>query len=134
MRCPAMSTTSRTGAGGLGSWSRSTTSPKAVAITKGVITAIVATVTILFMTVFMLLEGPVWVERFFLMLPESSREHWRGVGHQIYRTVGGYVTGNLLISVIAGVSSTLVMVALGVPFAVALGLLVAILDLIPLAG
>ena len=106
----------------------------AVAITKGVITAIVATVTILFMTVFMLLEGPVWIERFFLMLPESSREHWRGVGHQIYRTVGGYVTGNLLISVIAGVSSTIVMVALGVPYAVALGLLVAILDLIPLAG
>ena len=44
------------------------------------------------------------------------------------------MTGNLLISVIAGVSSTIVMVALGVPYAVALGLLVAILDLIPLAG
>ena len=23
---------------------------------------------------------------------------WRAVGHDIYRTVGGYVTGNLLIS------------------------------------
>jgi predicted PurR-regulated permease PerM len=106
----------------------------AVAITKGIITAIVATVTIVFMTVFMLLEGPLWVERFFALLPESSRDRWRGVGHQIYRTVGGYVTGNLLISVIAGISSTIVMVALGVPYAVALGLLVAILDLIPLAG
>ena len=106
----------------------------AVAITKGIVTAIVATVTIVFMTVFMLLEGPVWVDRFYTLLPESSREHWRGVGHQIYKTVGGYVTGNLLISVIAGISSTIVMVALGVPYAVALGLLVAILDLIPLAG
>src|SRR5262249_23962142 len=106
----------------------------AVSVTKGIITAIVATVTIVFMTVFMLLEGPVWVDRFFRMLPESSRDHWRGVGHQIYRTVGGYVTGNLLISVIAGISSTIVMIALGVPYAVALGLLVGILDLIPLAG
>jgi predicted PurR-regulated permease PerM len=106
----------------------------AVAITKGIITAIVATVTIVFMTVFMLLEGPLWVERFFTLLPESSRDRWRGVGNQIYRTVGGYVTGNLLISVIAGVASTIVMLALGVPYAVALGLLVAILDLIPLAG
>src|SRR5205085_5918431 len=52
----------------------------------------------------------------------------------IYETVGGYVTGNLLISVIAGGSTTIVLVALGVPFAIALGLLVAILDLIPLAG
>jgi predicted PurR-regulated permease PerM len=106
----------------------------AVAITKGIITAIVATVTIVFMTLFMLLEGPVWVERFYLMLPEKSRDHWRDVGNQIYRTVGGYVTGNLLISVIAGISSTLVLLVLGVPYAVALGLLVAILDLIPLAG
>jgi predicted PurR-regulated permease PerM len=106
----------------------------AVAITKGIITAIVATVTILFMTVFMLLEGPAWVERFFTLLPERSRDRWRNVGHQIYLTVGGYVTGNLLISVIAGVASTIVMLILGVPYAVALGLLVAILDLIPLAG
>jgi predicted PurR-regulated permease PerM len=106
----------------------------AVAVTKGIITAIVATVTIAFMTLFMLLEGPVWVERFYTLIPESSRDHWRNVGQQIYRTVGGYVTGNLLISVIAGITTTLVLVALGVPYAVALGLLVAILDLIPLAG
>ena len=106
----------------------------AVAITKGIITAIVATVTITFMTFFMLLEGPVWMERFFSLLPEHSRAHWRGIGQQIYRTVGGYVTGNLFISVIAGVTSTLALIALGVPYAVALGLLVAILDLIPLAG
>jgi predicted PurR-regulated permease PerM len=68
------------------------------------------------------------------MLPADSREHWRGIGHQIYRTIGGYVTGNLFISVIAGVTTTLVLLLLGVPYAVALGLLVAILDLIPLAG
>jgi predicted PurR-regulated permease PerM len=106
----------------------------ALAITKGIITAIVAIVTIMFMTVFMLLEGPAWVERFYAMLPEGSRERWRDVGDQIYRTVGGYVTGNLFISVIAGITSTLVLLALRVPYAVALGLLVAILDLIPLAG
>src|SRR6185295_7463632 len=34
----------------------------------------------------------------------------------------------------AGVSTTVVLIIMGVPFAVALGLLVAILDLIPLAG
>ena len=93
-----------------------------------------ATVTITFMTLFMLLEGPVWMERFYGLLPKRSQDRWRGLGHQIYRTVGGYVSGNLLISVIAGASSTLVLLLFGVPYAVALGLLVAILDLIPLAG
>jgi predicted PurR-regulated permease PerM len=106
----------------------------AVSVTKGVITAVVATVTIAFMTFFMLLEGPAWVERFLGLAPPESRERWRRVGHDIYRTVGGYVTGNLLISLIAGTAATIVLVATRVPFAVALGLIVAILDLIPLAG
>jgi predicted PurR-regulated permease PerM len=106
----------------------------AVSVAKGVVTIVVATVTILFMTFFMLLEGPRWVERFYLLLPERSRPRWQKVGFDIYRTVGGYVTGNLLISLIAGGLTTIVLLIMGVPFAVALGLIVAILDLIPLAG
>jgi predicted PurR-regulated permease PerM len=106
----------------------------AIAITKGVLTAIVAVVTIAFMTFFMLLEGPVWLERFYSLLPAEKQPRWRQIGRDIYRTVGGYVSGNLFISVIAGVSSTILLLILGVPFAVALGLVVAILDLIPLAG
>src|ERR687894_1792903 len=67
----------------------------ALTVTKSVITAIVAIVTIAFMTFFMLLEGPAWTERFYALLPSESQERWRRVGHDIYRTVGGYVTGNL---------------------------------------
>ena len=106
----------------------------AISITKSVITIVVGTITILFLTFFMLLEGPKWMERFYGLLPAESRPRWENVCNQIYRTVGGYVTGNLLISLIAGVSTTVVLIIMGVPFAVALGLLVAILDLIPLAG
>ncbi len=106
----------------------------AIAITKSIITLVVATITIAFMTFFMLLEGPQWLERLYGLLPEHAQPRWRGVGRDIYRTVGGYVTGNLLISLIAGVLTTLVLLGMGVPYAVALGLIVAILDLIPLAG
>jgi predicted PurR-regulated permease PerM len=106
----------------------------AISITKSVITLVVATITITFMTFFMLLEGPAWIERLYSLLPEESQPRWRGVGRDIYRTIGGYVTGNLLISVIAGTLTTIVLLIMGVPYAVALGLIVAILDLIPLAG
>lgn len=106
----------------------------ALSITKGVITIVVGTITIVFLTFFMLLEGPKWIDRLFGLLPEESRPRWQNVGNQIYRTVGGYVTGNLVISLIAGSLTTLVLIVMGVPYAVALGLLVAILDLIPLAG
>ena len=106
----------------------------AVAITKGVINIVVGVVTVAFLTFFMLLEGPQWIERLFGLLPPESQPRWRKVGHDIYRTVGGYVTGNLVISLIAGTLTTLVLLLMGVPYAVALGLVVAILDLIPLAG
>ena len=106
----------------------------AVSVTKGVVNIILGIVTIVFLTFFMVLEGPAWVERFYSLLPPEKQPRWRKVGHDIYMTVGGYVTGNLLISLIAGVLTTLVLIAMGVPYAVALGLIVAILDLIPLAG
>ena len=106
----------------------------ALSVAKGVVSIVVATLTITFMTFFMLLEGPTWVERFFGLMPERSQERWRKNANAIYRTVGGYVTGNLLISLIAGSLTTLVLLVMGVPYAVALGLIVAILDLIPLAG
>jgi predicted PurR-regulated permease PerM len=106
----------------------------AISITKSVISLVVATITIAFLTFFMLLEGPMWMERIFSLLPEESRPRWRKVGYDVYRTVGGYVTGNLVISLIAGTLTTIVLLAVGVPYAVALGVIVAILDLIPLAG
>jgi predicted PurR-regulated permease PerM len=106
----------------------------AVSVTKSVISIVVGTITIIFLTFFMLLEGPVWVERFYGLLSAESQPRWRKVGSDIYRQIGGYVTGNLVISLIAGTLTTLVLLVLGVPFAVALGLIVAVLDLIPLAG
>jgi predicted PurR-regulated permease PerM len=106
----------------------------AITVTKGVLSFIVGAVTVAFLTFFMLLEGPAWMERFYGLLPAESQPRWRAVGHGIYRQVGGYVTGNLAISLIAGVLATIVLLVLGVPFAVALGLLVALLDLIPLVG
>jgi predicted PurR-regulated permease PerM len=106
----------------------------ALSVTKSVVTAVVAVLTIAFLTLFMLLEGPAWVERFYALLPEEKQPRLRNLGQEIYRVVGGYVAGNLLISLIAGVASTLALLLLDVQYAVALGLLVAILDLVPLAG
>jgi predicted PurR-regulated permease PerM len=106
----------------------------AISIGRGIVTGIAGVVTIIFMTLFMLLEGPTWMERLYALIPGESQPRWRQVGYDIYRTIGGYVSGNLLISVIAGTSATVLLLILGVPYALALGLVVAILDLVPLAG
>jgi predicted PurR-regulated permease PerM len=74
------------------------------------------------------------MERIYGLLRPESQPRWRTVGHDVYRTVGGYVNGNLLISLIAAVTAGIVLFILNVPYSVALALLVGILDLIPLAG
>jgi predicted PurR-regulated permease PerM len=106
----------------------------ALDVTRSVVTFVAAIVTITFLTLFMLLEGPAWVQRSISMLPPRLQPTWREIADDIYHLVGRYVNGNLLISLIAGTATTIVLLALGVPFALALGLVVAILDLIPLAG
>ena len=103
-------------------------------VVRSVVTAVVGTITVIFLTFFMLLEGPRTVKQVLGLLPETARPRYERVGLDIYRTISGYVTGNLLISLVAGVLATVVLFAVGSEFAVALGLLVAILDLIPLAG
>jgi predicted PurR-regulated permease PerM len=106
----------------------------AVAVTRGVVTVIVAAITIVFLTFFMLLEGRRWVERGLSLVPDEKRPRWQRVGAEIYATVGGFVAGALTIALVAGVTSAIVLSVLGVTYAIALALLVAFLDLIPLAG
>jgi len=103
-------------------------------IVRSVVTAVVGSITVIFLTYFMLLEGPRTIQGALGALPESVRPRYERVGRDIYRAISGYVTGNLLISLLAGVLSTIVFFVVGSEFAIALGLLVAILDLIPLAG
>lgn len=103
-------------------------------ITVGVFGAIVQLVTVLTMTFFLLLDGE-RIAGFLLRIRGPEREErYRRIAGEIYRSTAGYVAGNLLISMVAGVSTYLVLSLLGVPFAVPLAVLMAFLDLIPLVG
>jgi predicted PurR-regulated permease PerM len=109
------------------------TSP-ALEVLRGILTAVVATVTIFFLVFFLLREGRRWVDAGVDLLPPASRPRWERILAGITRTIRGYVTGNLLISLIAGVVAYVTLFALGVPYALPLAVLVAVLDLIPLVG
>jgi predicted PurR-regulated permease PerM len=106
----------------------------AVGVARGVVTVVVGAITIFVLVIFMLLEGPKWVERLFDQLPPESEKRWRRIGHKVNVTVGGYVSGALLIALIAGITAGVVLTVFGISYAIALALLVALLDLIPLAG
>jgi predicted PurR-regulated permease PerM len=109
-------------------------SQPALDIVRSVVTAVAGVVTIIFLTFFMLLEGPRTISMLLGLLPSEARPRFERVGRDIYRSISGYATGNLAISVVAGVLATIVLFAVGSDYAIALGLVVAVLDLVPLAG
>lgn len=68
------------------------------------------------------------------LVPHTRRPRVILITDQIMVKVGGYVLGNVLTSAIAGLGTTFWMLIFGVPYPVLLGLMVAILDLIPVVG
>ena len=103
-------------------------------IVLGVIGAIFAIVIVLVLSFFLLLDGKRLFEWVIGELGPTHGPRWRTVAEDVYRSVGGYVVGALTISLIAGVTTYLVLTLLGVPFAVPLAVLAAFFSLIPLVG
>jgi predicted PurR-regulated permease PerM len=68
------------------------------------------------------------------LVPESRRPRAILIGDEIFTKVGSYVLGNVITSFIAGAGTFVWMLAWGIPYPVLLGLLVFLLDLIPIIG
>jgi predicted PurR-regulated permease PerM len=103
-------------------------------VVLGLLGTAASMVVVAFLTFFMLLEGPSWTQRVLRLVPDATRPRYERVAQGIYRTVGGFVSGNLVASLLAGVATTAALVATGISYAVPLGLLVAFLDLLPIFG
>ena len=89
---------------------------------------------VVFLSVFVQLGGRAWFEALVALVPGEGRARVRRTGDRIAAVIAGYVTGNLLISVIAGTVTTVTLYATSVPYAITLGVLVAVFDLVPLVG
>jgi predicted PurR-regulated permease PerM len=105
-----------------------------LAVIERIATSLVGVILIAFLTLFMLLEGPDWRRRLTALLPDSNRGSIERIGSGIYTAVGGFVTGNLLASLLAGFVATVLLLATGVPFALPLGVFVVVLSLVPYLG
>jgi predicted PurR-regulated permease PerM len=116
------------------STSRPDAAISALGVAKGAATTLGALVIVAFLTLFMLVEGPAWRRRLTELIPEHQRPSAERIGAGIYRSVSGFVTGNLAASFLAGLVATIILLIVGVPYAIALGLFTAIIELIPYIG
>jgi len=95
---------------------------------------IAALATVLTLTFFLILGAERYVAAGVGLFSERHQPLVRRILGQAAGAVSGYVSGNLAISVICGVTTFVVLLLLGMPYAAPLALLVAVLDLVPLVG
>jgi predicted PurR-regulated permease PerM len=106
----------------------------AAGVAKGIATGIAGALTVFVLAYLMVLQGPALVEGTVGLFEPRTAARIRRVGTDCARAITGYVSGNLLISVICGGLTYLMLRLTGVPFAALIALFVAIADLIPLVG
>src|ERR687889_340598 len=95
---------------------------------------VAALATVLTLTFFLILGADRYVDAGVGLFSERHQPLVRRILGQAAGAISGYVTGNLAISVICGVTTFVVLLILGMPYAAPLALLVAVLDLVPLVG
>ena len=68
------------------------------------------------------------------LVPNSRRPRTILIGDEIFAKISAYVQGNLLTSLIAGTATSIFLAIMKVPYALLLGIFVAIVDLLPTIG
>ena len=106
----------------------------AFSVGAAAVSSLITIGTIAVLTFFTMLESSrLWQGFLNFFSPATSVRLSRVVNESI-RSVTGYMLGNFLTSLIAGVIVGITLAILGVPFALLLGAFVALVDLLPLVG
>lgn len=107
---------------------------RGVTLLGTVFSGIVSGITVLVLTILLVLGGPDLSEAAVNVLPERHRVRVRRVAADAAKAVSGYMFGNVVISIIAGIAAYVFLRIAGVPYPEVLALWVAFADLIPLVG
>jgi predicted PurR-regulated permease PerM len=106
----------------------------ALTVGKGAVSLVAALATVFVLVVLLLLEGPSLMEGILGAMSPAHAERSSRIAGEASRAATGYMAGNCLTSLIAGVVVFVTLLALGVPFPYLWGLWVALVDLLPMVG
>jgi len=106
----------------------------ALALGKGAVSLLIALATIFVLVLLLLLEGPKLRTGLLGMMSPERRKSVTSVASQVNRAVTGYMLGNFLTSLIAGLVVFLTLLLLGVPYPLLWALWVALVDFLPMIG
>lgn len=97
-------------------------------------TAIASAIAILFMIAYMLIDAERLRNLFLLIYPPDRRGAKRVMLRRVGRKMSSWLSGQLLLAAIIGVSSYVAFLALRIPYALPLALLAAVGEMVPVIG
>ena len=103
-------------------------------VTVGVFTRFVQLFSILVITFFLVRDGRRLLEFLYRQVPPERARRLRTIADDVSDAIAGYVFGNFVISILAGLVTYVTLTILDVPFALPLAILFGFFDLIPLVG
>ncbi len=103
-------------------------------VTVGVFSRFVQLFSILVITFFLVKDGHRLLEFLYRQVPPERARRLRTIADDVSDAIAGYVFGNFVISVLAGLVTYVTLRILDVPFATPLAILFGFFDLIPLVG
>jgi predicted PurR-regulated permease PerM len=106
----------------------------ALGFLRGLFSAVLNVLLVVVLTIYFMLDLPRLRRGMVRLFPRQQRPRAAQAINVVVDKVGGYMIGNLIISLFAGVSSFICLILLDVPFALPLAFFVAIADLIPMLG
>jgi predicted PurR-regulated permease PerM len=109
-------------------------SQPALTIGKGAASLVIELATIFVLVLLLLLEGPKMRRGILSQLEPRRAAAVTRVAGEVNQSVTGYMLGNLMTSIIAGVVVFVTLLTLGVPFPFLWGLWVALVDFLPMIG
>jgi predicted PurR-regulated permease PerM len=117
----------------LSSFAKNISKP-ALTLGKAAVSLLFALFVIFVLVLLLLLEGPKLRRGLLgMMQPERAAQVWR-ISGEVSRSVTGFMLGNFITSLIAGVVVLITLMILGVPFALLWALWVALFDFLPMIG
>jgi predicted PurR-regulated permease PerM len=109
-------------------------SKPALSIGAGALSLVIELVTIFILVLLLLLEAPKMRRAILGQMRPSRADEVIRVAADVNRAVTGYMLGNLLTSLIAGLVVFVSLLVLGVPYPLLWGLWVALVDFLPMIG
>ena len=106
----------------------------AVGFVQRFLGALASSLTVLVLSIYFMADMPRLRRGVVGLFPHRRRARATEIVDVVVDKVGGYMIGNIIISVFAGVSSFICLELVRVPFALPLAVTVAIADLIPMIG